>query len=177
MSVWTAESLSSGRTEPESRPCECEIDKNATFSHSPKHARSIKLLTGNLEPQGGHVTRNGRLRVAYFTQHVSLISPSSRYTCLILIMVDLNPLSPSTSIHSMSSNHQWHSCKPSSQARLSKNTGRILVLSVSLGSLGCRRLAHYPEDRRVGLRSPSCRCKDLTFCSWMRCVSSWACVE
>lgn len=29
----------------------------------------IKLLTGNLEPQGGHVNRNGRLRVAYFTQH------------------------------------------------------------------------------------------------------------
>jgi ATP-binding cassette subfamily F protein 3 len=72
MSVWTAESLSSGRTEPESRPCECKIVRNAIFSHSQKHARSIKLLTGNLEPQGGHVTRNGRLRVAYFTQHVSL---------------------------------------------------------------------------------------------------------
>ncbi|KIY46997.1 P-loop containing nucleoside triphosphate hydrolase protein [Fistulina hepatica ATCC 64428] len=29
----------------------------------------IKLLTGELHPLGGHVTRNGRLRVGYFAQH------------------------------------------------------------------------------------------------------------
>ncbi|KAL1688038.1 P-loop containing nucleoside triphosphate hydrolase protein [Schizophyllum commune] len=29
----------------------------------------IKLLTGELNPLGGHVTRNGRLRIGYFAQH------------------------------------------------------------------------------------------------------------
>lgn len=29
----------------------------------------IKLLTGELQPQAGHLTRNGRLRIAYFAQH------------------------------------------------------------------------------------------------------------
>ncbi|KAF7310427.1 Protein gcn20 [Mycena chlorophos] len=29
----------------------------------------IKLLTGDLNPMAGHVTRNGRLRVGYFAQH------------------------------------------------------------------------------------------------------------
>ncbi|KAF9015383.1 P-loop containing nucleoside triphosphate hydrolase protein [Cyathus striatus] len=29
----------------------------------------IKVLTGELQPLGGHVTRNGRLRVGYFAQH------------------------------------------------------------------------------------------------------------
>ncbi|KAF9569787.1 P-loop containing nucleoside triphosphate hydrolase protein [Agrocybe pediades] len=37
----------------------------------------IKLLTGELNPMGGHVTRNGRLRIGYFAQHhVDALDPS-----------------------------------------------------------------------------------------------------
>ncbi|KAG9014784.1 hypothetical protein FRB94_010631 [Tulasnella sp. JGI-2019a] len=36
----------------------------------------IKLLTGELKPLTGHLTRNGRLRIAYFAQHhVDLLTP------------------------------------------------------------------------------------------------------
>jgi len=37
----------------------------------------IKLLTGELKPLSGHMTRNGRLRVAYFSQHhVDTLTPT-----------------------------------------------------------------------------------------------------
>ncbi|KAF8973848.1 P-loop containing nucleoside triphosphate hydrolase protein [Flammula alnicola] len=37
----------------------------------------IKLLTGELNPLGGHVTRNGRLRIGYFAQHhVDTLDPT-----------------------------------------------------------------------------------------------------
>ncbi|KAF9478694.1 P-loop containing nucleoside triphosphate hydrolase protein [Pholiota conissans] len=37
----------------------------------------IKLLTGELNPIGGHVTRNGRLRIGYFAQHhVDTLDPT-----------------------------------------------------------------------------------------------------
>ncbi|KJA29324.1 hypothetical protein HYPSUDRAFT_32729 [Hypholoma sublateritium FD-334 SS-4] len=37
----------------------------------------IKILTGELNPIGGHVTRNGRLRVGYFAQHhVDTLDPT-----------------------------------------------------------------------------------------------------
>lgn len=38
----------------------------------------IKLLTGDLQPQEGHAVRNGRLRFAYFTQHVSELAKLQR---------------------------------------------------------------------------------------------------
>ncbi|KAG8892163.1 hypothetical protein FRC01_014315, partial [Tulasnella sp. 417] len=37
----------------------------------------IKLLTGELKPMAGHLTRNGRLRIGYFAQHhVDTLDPS-----------------------------------------------------------------------------------------------------
>lgn len=37
----------------------------------------IKILTGELRPQAGHVNRNGRLRVGYFSQHhVDMLIPT-----------------------------------------------------------------------------------------------------
>lgn len=37
----------------------------------------VKVLTGELQPMGGHVTRNGRLRVGYFAQHhVDTLEPT-----------------------------------------------------------------------------------------------------
>lgn len=37
----------------------------------------IKILTGDLNPMSGHVTRNGRLRIGYFAQHhVDSLNPS-----------------------------------------------------------------------------------------------------
>ncbi|KAG6814412.1 hypothetical protein H0H92_007415 [Tricholoma furcatifolium] len=37
----------------------------------------IKLLTGELNPKSGHVTRNGRLRIGYFAQHhVDTLTPT-----------------------------------------------------------------------------------------------------
>jgi energy-coupling factor transporter ATP-binding protein EcfA2 len=106
----------------------------------------IKLLTGELKPQEGHLTRNGRLRV-----YVLTFFP---FTILNVFAGDiLRSIMSTTSIRPLA---RPNFSKQNSLVNLSKSIDRILVhlvLPVSLGALlySCRR--HQLTVRGKGCRA------------------------